>query len=219
MLFVHWALPVDVVRPLVPPSLELDTWDGRIFVGAVPFFMEDTRLGFFPKGTGLDFLETNLRTYVHHRGEPGVFFFSLEAASWLAVKAARIGWGLPYHHARMHAAIAGDEIRYSTVRRSGGATLNAHFRIGEALPESAPGSVEFFVLERYLLFVDKKRNGVVERGHVHHMPYPAHRVELLSFEESLVAAAGGPASLGAPDLVHYSPGVSVEVFGPTVLSR
>jgi uncharacterized protein YqjF (DUF2071 family) len=215
LLFVHWALPVSTIRPLVPKAFELDTWDGEIFVGAVPFFMQDTRLSFFPKGTGLDFLETNLRTYVHYKGQPGVYFFSLEASSWLAVKAARLGWGLPYHHARMHADVSVEEISYDSKRIADGAHLDARFRIGDALPVAAPDSLEFFLLERYYLFVE--RNGIVSRGQVHHVPYPAHRAELLRFDQSLVAAAGGPSGLGMPTLAHYSPGVSVEVFGPHVV--
>src|SRR5688572_14478242 len=101
LLFVHWTFEPEIMRKLVPDVLELDLWEGRAYVGLVPFAMEDVRPAFSPRVLGMDFLETNLRTYVVHNGEPGVWFFSLEAASRLAVKAARMMWGLPYFHAEM----------------------------------------------------------------------------------------------------------------------
>ena len=212
LLFVHWRYPAEAVRPLVPPELDLDPWDGQMFVGAVPFVMRDIRLAWQPRFTALDFLETNLRTYVTYRGEPGVFFFSLEASSRLAVRAARWGWGLPYFDAAMTTATTDGVTEYSTVRAGTGASLRARFRPGEALGASAPGTLEHFLLERYFLFT--KWRGAVWKGHVHHVPYPAQRCELSSLEESLTTAAGLPLHGEAPDTVHYAAGVDVEVFGP-----
>ncbi len=73
LLFVHWALPLDGVRPLVPKAIELDAWDGRAWVGLVPFRMEEIRPSWLPRALALDFLELNLRTYVHLRGRPAVW--------------------------------------------------------------------------------------------------------------------------------------------------
>lgn len=213
LLFVHFALPAEVVRPLVPAELELDLWeDGLAWVGVVPFEMKGIRPAFVP--IGLDFLETNLRTYVSRRDEPGVFFFSLEASSLLAVEAARFGWGLPYFHADMTLEEEGDRVRYTTIRRDTNVPVRSVFeyRIGGALGPSAPGTLEHFLLERYLLFT--VRDGRVSKGHVHHVPYPAHSAELLHLEDGLLRAAGLPAPSSTPASVHYSPGVEVEVFGP-----
>ncbi len=212
LLFVHWSFPAAAVRALVPRSLELDLWGGRAWVGLVPFRMEATRTWWMPRPFGLDFLETNLRTYVHHRGAPGVYFFSLEASSWLAVHAARWSWGLPYHHAAMAATRTGDRVSYTSRRkRRGPATLDVTYDVGQALGPSAPGTLQHFLLERYHLMVE--RRGRVRRGQVHHRPYPAHAASLVSLDQSLVTAAGLPAD-GRLETVHYSPGVEVEVFGP-----
>jgi hypothetical protein len=214
LLFVHWSFDPAAVRPLVPPAFELDLWDGRAWVGLVPFRMEATRPSWLPRPGALDFLETNLRTYVHRKGEPGVLFFSLEASSWLAVRAARLGWGLPYFHAEMEAAREGLRVRYRSVRREGRArpALELEYEIGEELGESRAGTLEHFLLERYLLFVE--RRGHVLRGQVHHRPYPAQRARVTSLREDLVAAAGivGPGRL---ETVHFSEGVDIEVFGPS----
>jgi len=212
LLFLHWSFPVDDVRALVPPNLAIDTWGGRAWVGLVPFAMHDVRAAFMPRGSGLDFLETNVRTYVVHEGVPGVYFFSLEAGSLLAVLAARIGWGLPYHHADMDARRRGRSFAYvSRRRRDPLARLRVDWEIGEALGPSALGTFEHFLLERYVLYAS--RRGELHRGRVHHAPYPAARARVLRLEDGLVRAAG-LRPRGAPEAVHYAEGVDVEVFGP-----
>lgn len=210
-------MPVDAVRALIPERLELDLWEGEAYVGIVPFLMRDIAPSWLPNAMAFNFLECNLRTYVHHDGRPGVWFFSLEASSWLAVQAARTGWGLPYHHARMSHHREGDEARFETVRRSDGATLKTRYRVGELLGPSKPGTLEHFFLERYLLYSVK--GGRIELGQIHHTPYPARSVEVLEIEDSLVAAAGMPAVSGPPALMHFSEGVDVEVFAPRPIDR
>lgn len=213
LLFLHWPVPVEALRPLIPARLSLDLWEGEAFVGVVPFLMREIAPSWWPKALGFDFLECNLRTYVHLEGEgPGVYFFSLEASSWLAVQAARVGWGLPYHHARMTSASADGVTEYRTVRRSDGARHAVRYEVGEALGPSAPGSLEHFFLERYLLYSEKGEELVL--GQVHHPPYPAQRATVHEVEDSLVAAAGLPPVSGPPALVHYAAGVDVEVFAP-----
>ncbi len=213
LLFLHWSVAAEDMRRVVPPELELDLWDGRAFVGAVPFEMVDIRPAWVPRAMALDFLETNLRTYVHYRGEPGVFFFSLEASSRLAVQAARWGWSLPYHFAHMSSTTEAGLTSYQSTRTSDpSAELSVRYRVGELLGPSPPGTLEHFFLERYYLFA--LRRGRVWKGHVSHVPYPAQRASLEHVSEGLVKAAGLPAQSGPPELVHYASGVDVEVFGP-----
>ncbi len=211
LLFAHWSVPVDALRSIVPDALELDLLDGVAYVGVVPFAMEGVRPSWWPERLAFQFLETNVRAYVVHRGVPGVYFFSLEAASRLAVIAARTFWGLPYHHARMSIVRHGTEIRYETRRRSSGARFAARYHVGEPLGASRPGTLEHFLLERYVLFVE--RRGHVFSGRVHHAPYPVHRAEIVEIEDELIAAAGLPEVAGAPAFVHYSHGVDVAIFG------
>lgn len=217
LLFAHWEVPIEVLRPLLPPSLTVDTYEGRAYVGLVPFTMRDVRplrrLPPFP-GTG-DFHETNVRTYVLRDGrDPGVWFFSLDAASRLAVWAARTFFHLPYHHARMDLRQDGDAVSYRSERR-GGAGLRLRYRVGEALPPSEPGSLRFFLAERYYLYATDDgpggRGGRLLRGQVHHAPYPLHAAIVEELDESLLGAAGLPRQgERLPDL--YSPGVDVEIF-------
>jgi uncharacterized protein len=205
-------VPAELVRPLVPARLDLDLWEGRALVGLVPFRMEGVRPWWLPGPLAQDFLETNVRTYVHRGGEgPGVYFFSLEAASWTAVRAARAGWGLPYFHADMALGREGEAYRYTSARRGDPrARLDVRYRVGAPLGPSEPGSLRHFLLERYLLYVES--GGELSVGQVHHTPYPAHAATVEALEEGLVAAAGLPSPTVPPPLVHWSPGVDVEVF-------
>ncbi|GIW82217.1 MAG: hypothetical protein KatS3mg105_4024 [Gemmatales bacterium] len=212
LLFLHWRVPADVVRHLVPQPLALDLWEDQAYVGVVPFRMEGVRPHWWPSFLAFNFLETNLRTYVHYEGRPGVYFFSLDANARLPVYAARLTWGLPYHFARMRMTLDGDIVSYDT-RRAGfsSASHRVRYRIGAPLPPSIPGSIEFFLLERYLLFVERK--GRIYVGQVHHAPYPAQAATVLEVEDNLMAAAGLPRVAEPPVCAHYAAGVDVEVFG------
>jgi hypothetical protein len=124
LLFLHWPVPPDELAALLPPGLTLDTFDGQAYVGLVPFTMTGVRPVWAPALPWLShFHETNVRTYVHCRGrDPGVWFFSLDAANPVAVKIARALWKLPYHFARMRLARAGNGMakRWITRRNDGG---------------------------------------------------------------------------------------------------
>ncbi len=210
LLFMHWPVPVQTMRSLVPSELELDLYKGEAYVGAVPFAMEGVRPRWWPKRLAFNFLETNVRTYVSYRGRPGVYFFSLEAASGLAVRAARKLWSLPYYHAQMSLETKGDEVRYQSRRYRGNVQHKVRYRVGEKLGLSEPGTIEFFLLERYLLFAPRK--GHIYAGQVHHTPYPAQRAEVLELEDDLLEAAGFGVCPGLPTLTHYVAGVDVEIF-------
>ncbi len=211
LLFLHWPIPHEALRPLVPASLEIDHYDGVVYVGVVPFAMEGVRNAWWPEWASMTFLETNVRTYVYCGDKPGVYFLSLDAASRLAVWGARQFWGLPYYHAAMSLTRSGDEIIYETSRSYSDGHHRSRYRVGSALGPSQPGSLEHFLLERYLLFLEHR--GTLYSGQVHHAPYPAHQVELLDVDDSLVTASGLKIPSKQPAFAHFSPGVDVEIFG------
>ncbi len=216
LTFLHWRVPVSALRALVPEALEIDTYEGDAFIGVVPFTMTGVRPLWAPTVPGIsNFHETNVRTYVHHQGkDPGVWFFSLDAASRIAVAIARGFWHLPYHHARMALEKGPDGIRYASERRSPPpcpARCDVTCRPISAPAASRPGTLEHFLAERYILFADVGRGGL-RRGQVHHTPYPLQTAEVTVQEESLVEAAGIERPLTAP-LAHYAARVDVEIFG------
>jgi uncharacterized protein YqjF (DUF2071 family) len=219
LAFLHWETPVEAVAALLPPGLEVDTFEGRAYVGVVPFTMRDVSPWWSPSVPGVsNFHELNVRTYVHARGEPAVWFFSLDAASSIAVVAARTGWHLPYHRASMtleaqlHESTGEGEVVYQSRRlwpAPRPAELDLRYRVGERLGAARAGTFEHFLAERYLLFA--KQGDVLMRGHVHHAPYPLHRAEVMEVRETVVAAAGLPPTSGPPHAL-FSPGVDVDVY-------
>jgi uncharacterized protein len=220
LLFLHWEVPAAAIREKIPKELEVDTFEGKAYVGVVPFTMKDVSPWWSPSVPGIsNFHELNVRTYVHKGGEnPGVWFFSLDAASSVAVIAARTGWHLPYHRASMEMDVSegegggGEEVRYTSRRLWPGpkpAEFEVRYRIGESIGNAVPGTFEHFLAERYFLYADTGSG--LELGQVHHKPYPLCKAEVSEWKESMLAANGLPATSGEP-LALYSPGVDVDVF-------
>ena len=182
LLFLHWALPPTDLQPFLPPGLQVDTHQGKAWLGIVPFFMRGIRPRFLPSVPGLsNFLELNVRTYVYDRsGTPGVWFFSLDANNTPAVTLGRSLFNLAYRRAKMDASV-GDWIDYSAQRP--GEPLQASYRYRAAGPcrLAKPGSLEFFLLERYVLFAQANPTAPLYRGRVHHRPYQIQDVELENF--------------------------------------
>ena len=220
LLFVHWRVPAAELRPLLPAEVEIDECDGSAWVGLVLFHMTGVRPWWFPAIPGVsEFHETNVRTYVTCNGEPGVWFFSLDAANSLAVRVARWRWRLRYFFAEMSLARRDSLIEYRSQRlwpEPIPANADVASEIGDWLPgggphgEAAPGTLEFFLAERYLLFTELSP-GRIARGQVHHTPYPLKTAKLLRCDQSLVSASGINVT-NPPAHVLFSPGVTVDIF-------
>jgi uncharacterized protein YqjF (DUF2071 family) len=215
LLFVHWPVGASELRPLVPSCLDIDEFDGTAYVGLVPFVVEAARPLGAPRGMSLRFPETNVRTYVHLRGrDHGVYFFSLDAASLLAVVGARIGLGLPYFWASGEQHVSHACIEYALRRRVGARPrCNVRYQVGDFLGPAAPGTLEHFLIERYVLHV--QRGATLWSVRVKHQPYALHAARLMSLEDDLVLAAGLPSTVNAP-LVHFAPGVDVAIYPPRI---
>jgi len=220
LLFLHWEVPPQELQALVPPELTIDTFDGKAYVGLVPFTVSGVHPPFLPPLLGVSsFHEINVRTYVHRDGrDPGVWFFSLDASSVLAVAAARAAYKLPYFHAVMSFRDDGRPLPQLEIdsRRDddrGALPANAHIRYAPAdgvVTHAAAGTIEHFLLERYVLYsVDDAHR--LHRARVSHEPYPIQRADAPHVEETLVWAAKIKRPESAP-LRHYAREVSVKVY-------
>jgi len=219
LLFLHWCVPVSALRPLVPRRLGIDTFAGNAYLSMTPFTVVGARVRFLPRVPGVStFHELNARTYVRlEGGEPGIWFFSLDAASAVAAALARATLRLPYFPARISRSAAGDELRFTSERRPRAllrGSFSASWRIDGSARTAAPGTLEHFLVERYQLF-SRAIAGKLWRGPVTHLPWPLQRVRDLRLEQTVDEADGLP-KLGEPDLAQYSEGVDVE-FLPFVL--
>jgi uncharacterized protein YqjF (DUF2071 family) len=216
LLFAHWALPAQQIRPLVPRELELDLWQGRAYVAVAPFWMSGVRPRGGPAPPLLHkFPELNVRTYVSYKGIPGVYFFSLDAGSRLAVWGARTFFHLPYYFAAMSVRSAGEKFEYHSSRRD--SPRPAEFR-GRYRPTSPPrqrskGALEHFLTERYCLYTVHK--GKVLRAYIHHVPWPLQDADA-EIEINTMAQAAGIELPAEKPLLHFARDLEVLVWWPEV---
>lgn len=175
LLFMHWALPPESLRPYLPEGLKLDVYEEQAYLGVVPFMMRDV----YPRCTrpvpGLShFPELNLRTYVTAGGKPGVWFFSLDAVNRVAVRLARAGFELPYYDAAMKYECSDGTVRFESRRTHRGAaraTFVGRYGAASDIVKAEPGSLEHFLTERYCLY-SADSAGRLLRGEIHHAPWP-----------------------------------------------
>ena len=213
LLFMHWRIDENLLRPHVPDSLEIDTYGGSAWIAITPFTMWDVRAlpPYIPPVPGLSSLhELNVRTYVHHNGVPGVWFFSLDTNSSAAVVAARTVYHLPYYYAAIDLKQRGKKITYDLSRDDDpAADFKAAWTIGDPLPQSQPGSKEFFLTERYLLYSED--DDQLYRARIHHDPWQLQEAELTKWGSTMLEASRLTQPKNDP-IVHYAEEIDVEIW-------
>ena len=213
LLFMHWRINENLLRPHVPSSLGIDTYGDSAWIAITPFTMWDIRAfpPFVPPVPGLDSMhELNVRTYVHHNGVPGVWFFSLDANSRAAVLGARTFFHLPYYNADIEMN-GKKKIKYRLKRRDEpAAQFKADWKVGDALPQSQPGSREFFLTERYILYTQFE--GELYRARIYHEPWQLYKAELTNFGSTMLEASNLTQPKTQP-ILHHAEEISVDIWG------
>jgi uncharacterized protein YqjF (DUF2071 family) len=212
LLFAHWPVSPALLRPFLPPVLELDTFAGDAWIGVVPFRISHIAPRGMSQVLGLAFPELNVRTYVTASGKPGVWFFSLDAASLLAVTAARLAFHLPYFWARMSMGDDDGWIAYTSRRRHPGAPraeFIGRYRPAGAVFQSAPGSLEDWLTARYCLYA-ANRSGAIFRTEIHHAPWP---LQVAAAEMTVNTMVQGITLPGSP-LLHFARSLDVVTWLP-----
>ena len=220
LLFAHWPVDPAELAARLPPSLELDTWDDRAWIGVIPFTMDDVR----PRHVWLprrltQFPELNVRTYVRRRDDPtdrGVWFFSLDAMSWTTVWGSRLVFHLPDVHARMSSESVEGKIRYRSERDDRawpGASFGARYRpIGPAFV-AEPGSFDDWATNRVRLFsVDSRGRLIV--GAIAHNPWPLQPADG-DVDATELLASHGIAAPNEPPHLRFSARLDVRAWLPT----
>ncbi|HEY7095195.1 MAG TPA: DUF2071 domain-containing protein [Terriglobales bacterium] len=207
LLFAHWPISADLIRPLVPQVLPLDTFDGSCWIAVAPFHMSGIRARGLPPIPGhSEFPELNVRTYVVLDDKPGVFFFSLDVTKSLAVWAARTFYHLPYFRAQMSVSHENGGIEYASTRLVGNATFRASYHPIAPVQLRAKGTLEHWLTERYCLY--SVANGRVYRGDIHHHPWPLQNAAAQMECFTMFSAAGIVVPKVAP-LLHFSSKIEV----------
>jgi hypothetical protein len=212
LLFAHWRVPAEALRSRLPAGLELDLFQDEAWIGVTPFRVTGLRArGLPPLPLLSSFLEVNTRTYVTVGGKPGIWFFSLDAASELAVLAARRGYKLPYFRADMRAGWSGGRLSYESRRRDpegAPAAFRARYRPNGDVLEADASSLAHFLTERYCLYAAD--GGRLKRAQIHHEPWPLQPAEAEIAENTMPPP--GIELLDDEPLLHFSARLDVVIW-------
>ena len=209
LLFAHWPVSPEVLRPLVPSVLPLDAFNGQCWVAVTPFHMTGVRARWTPAIPGLSALpELNVRTYVTYKGKPGVFFFSLDAGSLLAAFGARLTYHLPYFFAQMKVSDENGWIEYQC-ERSQIAEFRGRYRAVAPIRLRESGTLEHWLTERYCLYTVRRSS--VYRAEIHHVQWPLQDADAEIATNTMGQASG----IDLPEiypLLHFSKRLEVLIW-------
>ena len=213
LLFLHWSIEAAFISSRLPKGLHVDLFDGTAWIGIVPFSMERVHpVGLPPLPWISWFLELNVRTYVHDdAGRPGVWFFSLDCNQPVAVEIARRLFHLPYNHARMCVDSQGRDILYSSQRKGSQSISRYRYRLPAAAKPARDQSLEWFLVERYLLFTSDRANRI-RCGRVHHNPYLVEQADCSDWTVEPIRENGFPAPCGNPVSALVAEPVDVNIY-------
>jgi uncharacterized protein YqjF (DUF2071 family) len=217
LLFAHWPVEAERLSPHIPGGLSLDVFAGQAWLGIVPFRMTNVAPRGVPAIPGLSaFAELNVRTYVRAHDKPGVFFFSLDAASRPAVWSARTCLGLPYELASMQVERRGSRIHYRSRRRRSSAAFVGTYQPRGPVFRAAPGSFAYFLTERYCLYGVHRLLGLY-RLDIHHRPWPLQTAEI-EVSVNTMAEPLGVVLRDPPPVLHFAARQDVVAWAPQRVS-
>lgn len=216
LLFLHWPVAPELLRPHVPEGLELDLFDGKAWLGITPFTIPKLNATGLPAIPGLrSFHEFNVRTYVYRNGVPGIWFFSLEASKLIPTVAARLFYSLPYRKSDISFRTYAHSFSFSSHRS---APMDADFvvrwKAGLPLPAPAIDSLEFFLVERYCLFA--ANGGEISSTRIYHVPWTLRGVTSLEFYSTMFTSLGLPRPDTTP-IAFYANSQEVDLWAPEIV--
>ncbi|MBM7602659.1 uncharacterized protein YqjF (DUF2071 family) [Metabacillus crassostreae] len=213
LLFAHWKIDIDFIRPYIPEYLEIDTFNGDAWIAVVPFEMRNIRLRYLPEiPFTSSFAEINVRTYVTKNGKPGVYFFSLDAANLLAVQVAKTFFYLPYYYATISSVKDGDSIKYHSIRhkQKGEYEFTASYKPTSEIFFAQTGTLESWLTERYCLYTS--HNNKLYISEINHDPWPLQHAEANITCNTMIPISDFHLEQNKP-LLHYSKGIDVVLWG------
>ncbi len=212
-LFCHWPVDPDALDPHVPDELTLETYDGDAWLSVLPFVLADIGLRGAPPITRTAIAELNVRTYVRYRGDPGLYFFSVDVSSPLVAASVGRTTRLPVYHAHMRVSSSGEEVAFRSTRGQTGrgvrpefdgddppARFDATYRPNGEVFRPAPDSLAYWLVERRRFYAPERRG--VLAGKIAHERWPLRPAEVTITENTMFAANGLPEPTGEP-IVHF----------------
>jgi uncharacterized protein YqjF (DUF2071 family) len=218
LLFAHWPIGASRLRSMIPPMFELDLYEGEAWIGVVPFHMTNVGVRGVPALPWLSaFPELNVRTYVRVGDRPGVYFFSLDAARSIAVQAARALFNLPYYTAAMTVSGEGEIVYRSARAGDERARFEATYAPSGPVFTASPGSLDYFLTERYCLY-NVSHRARPYRLDIHHPPWPLQCARTELRQNSMAGISGIPLP-DCPPVLHFAKRQDMVAWMPASLAR
>jgi uncharacterized protein YqjF (DUF2071 family) len=216
LILANYAVPEELLRPLVPPGCELDQRDGKCWASLVGFqFLKTKVLGIGWPGFR-NFSEWNLRFYVTHQGQRGVCFVREFVPSWLVATTARVIYNEPYRSARMSMDVKeSPEKLTATYTVNWGGRVHSLHAIG-AKPAVRPGpeSTERWFKEHFWGFGTSRRGKLI-RYEVYHPEWDVYPVNSFKVDVDWAMLYGpewGVMQKAEPSSVVLAVGSDVSVY-------
>jgi uncharacterized protein YqjF (DUF2071 family) len=210
-VFIHYEVPADKLQRDVP--FELDLHEGKAYVSLVAF----TMCGMRPRCGGRlaawllkpiatnDYL--NVRTYVRHRGETGIYFLSEWMNNRFSVRLGPLTFGLPYRFGELNYQHRHETGPVNGVVREKNARPSLAYEAKLNEPEFVPcstGSLDEFLLERYTAFTCHQEKRRFFR--IWHSPWAQTRAKILITDDQLIRTTWPWFANARLAGANYSPG-------------
>jgi len=203
-VFMHWEVPYEDLKSLVPSGLEIDSFEGKCWVSIVAFTMERIRPAYLPSFSPIsNFDEINVRTYVRKNGKPGVYFINIEAGKYVSAFLSKMMSGLPYEKSE----ISRGNNFYSSYNANKGFRLDLEYEVGPRITKKTP--LMIWLTERYSLFLENE--GEIYGYEIQHPEWELNDMKIKNLD--LYYSIGNLVFDNTPDLYQYSPGVKVLAWG------
>ena len=212
-LFIHYEVDAEALQSEVP--FELDLWSGKAFVSLVAFSMRRLRprwggrLGELLLKPISDTRYLNVRTYVRHRNESGIYFIAKFVSNPLCVPIGSLTFGLPYRSGRLtfrhdhDRGVIEGELRAADGR--GKLSYKATPRSPGEFHASQSGTLAAFLLERHTAFTQQRNQRRSFR--VWHLPWLQRPMEIVVQDQGLLATTGKWVKHARLTGANFSPGV------------
>ena len=217
LTFMHWEVDPLKLAKFIPDGLDIDLYEGKAYVGVIPFMMTNVRprIAFSVPGIST-FPEINIRTYVTRDGKSGVLFLTLEAQSLITCSYAPRAYGLPYKYSLSKVSASEGEYSWATRRRDGSYELVGECRWDRQTDYAGSGTLEEFLFERYCLYTVHRGNLCI--AYTQHEPWKFGPGSVQIKSNSLTKEFDlGIDDLYRPDMVHVSEGVYVKTWSAEVV--
>ena len=214
-LFIHFEVDAGALQAEAP--FRLDLREGKAYVSLVAFIMRRMRpcrggrlaeWCFSPIATH-ELL--NLRTYVRHRGEAGIYFLAEWIPNPLSAFLGPRTFGLPYRlgildyeHCHEKGSLRG-RVESAERDRCGEFVYSADLGERSIFSHCVSGSLDEFLLERYIAFTEYR--GKRRFFRVWHAPWPQVSTRVSVSSNSLLRSVAPCLREARLVGANYSPGV------------